>query len=371
MKKVCIFLTMMTIAVAMLTACGSKNNSTNSTTTPAQTVSLNMYHPCGGEIKLGQYKGLTYKKEAITVTEEEIDHQIELLLKDHPNYTKDDSRDNTEVKNGDVLNIDYVGKVADVAFDGGTAKDYFLEIGSGLFIDGFESSLIGKTVGTTVDINVTFPDPYTANKTLSGAAAVFTVTINYVGKPSSEIDDAYVKRNTTVATTVEELRTYLRNLIRKNAEEDQETEMWDSLVNQAIANSEYVTISQDDIDYYYNNSVNTLKQYADYYGYTPEQLVSAMTSGQSTYEEYLQVLKEDAEKSVKEFMMLQAIAKAENLTVSAEQYAAKAEEYRASVNASTVEELEMKLGRDYLEYCALTDQALQIIKENAVITEAE
>ena len=116
MKKVCIFLAMMTFAVAMLTACGSKNNSTNSTTTPAQTVSLNMYHPCGGEMKLGQYKGLTYEKKAITVTEEEIDHQIELLLSEYPNYTKDDTRDNTEVKSGDVLNIDYIGKVADVAF---------------------------------------------------------------------------------------------------------------------------------------------------------------------------------------------------------------------------------------------------------------
>ncbi len=372
MKKICVLLAMMALAVAVLTACGSKNNSTNSTVSPTGTaVSLNMYHPCGGEMKLGQYKGLTFTKEAITVTDEDIDNQIKLLLKQYPNYAKDETRDNTEVKEGDVLNIDYVGKVGDVAFDGGTASDYFLEIGSGTFIDGFESSLIGKTVGTTVDINVTFPDPYPSNTAMSGAKSVFTVTINYVGQKTDEIDDAYVKRYTTVATTVAELRAYLNDLIKKDKEEDQEEKMWDSLVTQAIANSEYVKIAQDDIDYYYNSSMNTLEQYSTYYGYSKEQIVSMMTGGTTTYEEYLQTLKEEAEQSVKEFMLLQEIAKAEGLTVTPEQYALKAEEYRASVSAASIAELESKLGRDYIEYCVLTDMALQVIKENAVITEAE
>ena len=371
MKKFCVLLAVMAVAVAMLTACGGKNNSTNATVTPADSVSLDMYHPCGGEMTLGQYKGLTFKKEAITVTEEEIDNQIKLLLEKYPNYTKDDTRDNTEVKSGDVINIDYVGKVADVAFSGGTASDYYLEIGSNAFIPGFESSLIGKTVGTTVDINVTFPDPYTNNTELSGAAAVFTVTINFVGKPSSEIDDAYVKRYTKVATDVAGLRTYLNDLIRNNKEDEQEEKLWDSLVSQAIANSEYKTIAQEDVDFYYNSSVDTLKQYADRYGYTPEQIVSLMTGGATTYEEYLLQLKEEAEQSVKEFMLLQEIAKVEGLTVSDEQYAKKAEEYRASVSAESVEELEAKLGRDYIQYCVLTDQALQVIRDNAVITEAE
>lgn len=380
MKKAFIIIGLLIVALGLMTACGSKNSTNNSTgnnssTNPAGSGVLadNMYHPCGGELKIGQYKGLTFTAEKIVITEDDIDHQVKKLMETYPNYTKDTTRDNTLVKDGDVVNIDYVGKVGGNAFEGGTAKDAFLKIGSKQFIDGFESSLIGKTIGTTVDINVTFPENYTPNPDLAGVAAVFTVTLNYVGLPSDEIDDAYVARTVpSLATTVEGLRKYISDTLMEDAKDAQEDEMWDALMKQAIENTEFVKILPEDVDYYYELSMATIKQYATYYKMSEEELYNTYYgTDEMTYAQFLARCREKAEQSVKEYMVLQEIIKLENITVSDEDYNKEALEYAKNVNLSTVAELEAKFGKDYVMYCVKTDKALDFIKDNAVITEAE
>ena len=372
MKKAIIFLVMTMLAVMASTACGSKNNSTNNTTvTPGTgTLSTNLYHPCGGEITLGQYKGLKYTMESAEVTEEDIQNQIKLLLKQYPNYAKDDAHTDMTVKEGDVVNIDYVGKVAGVAFDRGTATDQYLKIGSNSYIPGFESALVGKTMGTTVDINVTFPDPYPNNPELAGADAVFTITLNYFGKALDTIDDAYVMKYAyTVATTVDGLKTYFKEQLAETKAEEVDEKMWDALIKQVIDNSEFKTILQEDVDYYYNLSTATLRQYAQSAGMTEEELYNYYYKNEMSYAEFQQKCREQAERSVKEFMVLQAIVKAENITFTAEEYAKAAEEYRLAVGASTVEDMENTYGKDYIEYCVLNDKALDLIHDSAEITQ--
>ncbi|MBR6019784.1 MAG: trigger factor [Lachnospiraceae bacterium] len=371
MRKICIALIVTILAVCAMTACGSKN-STNSTVsgTPAPTgsgvVPTNLYHPCGGSVTLGQYKGLTYTSEDITITDEDIQKQIKMILEDYPNYERNPERDNTAVQSGDALNIDYSGKIDGVAFSGGTANDQFLVIGSNKFIPGFESSLIGATVGTTVDINVTFPEDY-GSADLNGKAAVFTVTINYVGKKLDDVDDAYVKRYySTIASDAAGFKQYIRNYLEEGAKDEQEELIWDQLLGKAIENSTFTDIQQSDIDYYYDLAMAQLRQYAEYYGMDEATFFSTFSGDTMTYQEYTDKCRAQAEQSVKEYMLLQAIVKSENIVLSEDDYTKAAQEIATSVNAASVAELEEKYGKDYLQYCILNDKALEILKSNAI-----
>ncbi len=133
-------------------------------------------HDC---VKLGDYKNMKVTLEdKYEVTEEALISNVNLIL---TYYAKYEDTDKKVVENGDVANIDYVGKKDGVAFDGGTAQGYDLEIGSGTFIPGFEDGLVGVNVGDTVDLNLTFPENY-GNADLAGADVVFTVTVNSIRK---------------------------------------------------------------------------------------------------------------------------------------------------------------------------------------------
>ena len=131
-------------------------------------------HDC---VKLGDYKNMKVTLEdKYEVTEDALISNVNLIL---TYYAKYEDTDKKVVENGDVANIDYVGKKDGVAFDGGTAQGYDLEIGSGTFIPGFEDGLVGVNVGDTVDLNLTFPENY-GNADLAGADVVFTVTVNSI-----------------------------------------------------------------------------------------------------------------------------------------------------------------------------------------------
>ena len=134
-------------------------------------------------VELGEYKGLTVEVSPTTVTDEEVIKQI------RANAGSDILEEVTEgtVEEGDTANIDYEGKLDGEAFDGGTAKDTDLEIGSGTFIPGFEDGLIGVKIGDTVDLPLTFPENYTEE--LAGKDVVFTVTVNSVKRMPELTDD--------------------------------------------------------------------------------------------------------------------------------------------------------------------------------------
>ncbi|MBR5712039.1 MAG: trigger factor [Lachnospiraceae bacterium] len=369
MRKIVAMVVALVMTAALLAGCGSSNNTTVTPTPSGATSSY--YHPCKGSVELGEYKNLKATKVKKTITDADVEAEIKKFVDSNPNYEKDDSRDGTEVKDGDALNIDFEGKVGGVAFEGGTGTDTFLVIGSNRFIDGFESSLIGKTVGSTVDINVTFPDPYERNPDLAGAAAVFTVKINYVGKVK-EIDDAYVARYlSTVATTVEELRNYVKIQLQAEADDQADEKVWNALIEAAVNNATFKEIDPADVQYYADLSLAPFKQYATYYGVTEEEIYNTMYgTAEGTYAEYCQKVNEQAELSVKQFMVLQAIVAKENLVLTDEEYRAAVEKYMTSSGTTlTFENFEAAYGKDYLNYLALNDRALELIHDSAEITE--
>ena len=372
MKKFCMLLVLTVALFAILTACGGdKNNTTTPTGADAKSSYL---HECTGTVKLGQYKGITATQKKVVISDADIDKEMKDLLVEFPNYVRDDSREvGTEVKSGDAVNIDYAGRVGDVAFDGGTAKDQFLVLGSKSFIDGFEDAIVGKKIGDTFDIDVTFPDPYPNDTALSGAKAVFTITINYVGKEFGEVTDEYVKRNfSKVATTVEGLREYARKHLQDDADKKAESDAWNSVIDQAIANAEFSDLNPDDVTYYYDLSMAVLKQYAPAYGMTEEEFYTEVYreyyGSDLTYQEFCDEMKKEAERTVKEYLVFQEIVKAENLTLTDEEYKTSVQSYMSMSSVSKdLEAFEQAYGKDYLTYMALNDKALKLIRDNATI----
>lgn len=142
------------------------------------------------EVKLGEYKGLKAEKEAVSVTDEEVDAAVNRKLEENARIIPVEDR---AVENGDIVNMDFEGFCDGVAFDGGKAEGYELEIGSGQFIPGFEDQIVGHNVDDEFDVNVTFPEEYGEEK-LAGKPAVFKIKLHEIKKKElPEADDEFAK----------------------------------------------------------------------------------------------------------------------------------------------------------------------------------
>ena len=158
--------------------------------------------PVKPEVKISSYKGMKIKQFAYTVKDEEVD--AELARVQDRNARKVEITDRA-AQNGDIVNIDFVGTVDGVKFDGGEAEGFDLTLGSGQFIPGFEDQVVGMNIGESKDVNVTFPENYQAEN-LKGKAAVFAVKLNKIqGKELPEVTDEFIKE-ARGSETVEEYK---------------------------------------------------------------------------------------------------------------------------------------------------------------------
>ncbi|MBQ6661059.1 MAG: trigger factor [Lachnospiraceae bacterium] len=343
-------------------------------TTPTPTEEpKDLLHVCGGEVVLGDYGKLTMPKES-EVTDEDVQKEYEQtianVLKSYPNYKKDESRDGTEIKTGDTVNIDFAGTLDGEAFEGGTAEDEFLTIGSGEFIADFENGLIGKTVGTTVAINATFPEDY-GNEDLNGKTAVFTITINYVAVAKETADDEYIK--TVSGGAYESIDAYLKELKQMMIEEAKaqyDSDVYKSMLEQMAANSEFKKIEEEDIAYYEKDMLDYYTSYATYYGKSLEELVTSPGSQFTSYDDFLTKLHEEAIKYVKQYMILQEVAKVHGITVTDEEYKKRVEDYMQSSGYTDQALFESEYPVDYLKYNMENDMALELLVEKAKANEA-
>ena len=204
MKKKAVALLLCVSMMMTLNACGKTNkDNTQETETVAETEtevipsSADITYDAGDYVSLGDYMNMevTLDKD-YQVTDDMVKNYVNNnVIANYPYYVESDK---TVVENGDVANIDYEGLLDGEAFDGGTAQDYDLEIGSGSFIDGFEDGLIGAEVGKETDLNLTFPEDY-GNSDLAGKEVVFKVTVNAIKE----------KQDITYDTLTDEYVTYL------------------------------------------------------------------------------------------------------------------------------------------------------------------
>ena len=286
---------------------------------------------CGAKssITLGEYKGFTYQTVDVTVTQEEIDAYVEKVLDSKTTQEEDPSRKGTKVEDGDTLWIDYVGYVDGTAFEGGDSKGNgtSLTIGSGTMIDGFESSLIGKTVGETTTIDVTFPDPYKNNPDLAGKDATFDVTIHYVCRDvRPEYTDEFVNEYTSgTYTTTEEFEEYLYEQMLAQKQSEATQTILEDIRTQALAQCTF-DLKDADSKVYYNEFKTYYTNLAKQYGYSLEDYLALAGS---TMEDFETTASDYARDTLCQKLFYSAVAAKEGMSVTDEEYEARIDTYLA------------------------------------------
>ena len=377
---------LLTVAVSMTAvACGDKaseeqgTETVKETTETAQqdTTAAEAVTAVGGYMKdlnaedyvtLGEYKGVEVTLDEPEITDEYLDGYIEYVQQNNAVSTPVTDR---AVEMGDVVNIDYVGKIDGVAFDGGSAQGSDLTIGSGQFIDGFEDGCIGMKVGETKDVEATFPDPYKNNPDLAGKVAVFTVTVNSISvEEIPELTDEYVQSlSLEGCTNVEEYRAYVYDVLLEQQQESYESDKADLAYEKVAAECEFKDAPEAMVTRMNNTLTSNLSSYASMYGVDLGTYVSAMYGG--TAEEYETTLLEQSKMMAQHYLMMQAIADREGLSVSDEELEEQLSQEAQDYGYETVEEykslVDVEAFREYL----MTQKVLTFLGENAVAVPAE
>ena len=303
-------------------------------------------------LTLAEYKGITLD----TSSDEYGEFYDNVIVSDIKNNSLYIEKTEGTVSEGDIANIDYVGKKDGVAFEGGTAEGYDLEIGSNSFIEGFESGLIGAEIGKTIDLNLTFPEDY-GNEELNGADVVFTVTVNSVQttdgvEPKDIYEDLGYKTLKEYENNVKERATenYFLNLVRSKSEikeyPDEDVKTLKTQIKDALNNN-----------------------FTSYYGMSLESYLTQNGMTMIDFENNL--LNSQIKPLIEETMPLYAILDKEGVKITDEDLETKLDElvkeYKNSGTSVDAETIKKSVGEYSIENLAVQEKALDIIKENAKI----
>ena len=279
------------------------------------------------DVKLGDYKGVNVPKNEVNITDEDVDKELKTFQDRQGKLV--DAPEGAEVKDGDFTTLDFKGFVDGEAFDGGEGKDYPLQIGSNSFIPGFEDQLVGAKIGEERDVNVKFPEEYHA-KELAGKDATFKCTIRSIKtKELPAIDDELAKK-VSKFETLDELKADIRKNLEENAERTAENDQKSAAIEMAT-NNITVDIPAVMIDNRVTAMIQEMAMRLEQQGMKLEQYLQyAGTDIAKLREQY----RETAEKNVKTDLMLEEVAKAEDIKVEAkdldEEVAAMAAAYGAT-----------------------------------------
>jgi trigger factor len=312
------------------------------------------------EIQLGEYKGLDIKKPVYEVEENEVEKQIKEMQE--KNARIEVKPEDSTVEKGNIAVIDFKGFVDAVAFEGGEGSDYSLEIGSGTFIDNFEEQLIGLKVGDKKDVNVTFPENY-GKEELNGKPAKFEVEIKGIKvKQLPELDDEFAK-DVAAVESFEELKENIKKTLEKNNNDKAEREFEEAVITAVIENSKMdvpeVMVSKE-IDAMMKDLEGRLK----YQGLNLDQY---MEFTGNTVEKMRDFMKENAERKVKADLVLEAVAKAEEIKATDEEIKNKALELGKMYEPKEPEkmaEMLVKAQKPMIEKDLIIENTLKFIKNN-------
>lgn len=307
-----------------------------------------------------------------TVTDDAVKEYIEnYIISYYPQHTETDK---TTVESGDTVNIDFVGKLDGEAFDGGTAQGYLLEIGSGSFIDGFEDGLIGKNVGETCDLNLTFPENYSAEN-LAGQDVVFTVTINSIVEEKTitydELSDEYVAENFASygMNTVDDLNANVRSQLESNYESDRQYDIQTEVVNRLKEESE-VTLPDGLLEERIQKTIDSIKEQAEEAGMEYEEYVTTYY-GQSV-EELERDIQETLESQLIQKLILEAIVADQKMSVTQGAVDTFVSNYLSGYGYEDADAFYADNGgKEYFQLIFAEGQALNTVKNAANVIEAE
>ncbi len=372
MKKWITVTAVLALGMSVLTGCGEKKEPTQTESTQAETAEETgtaeqpddettqgageEYGPeayvegihVADYVTLGEYKGME-----VSVADY-VEEYIEFDLQNNPSSTYITDR---PVENGDIVNIDYEGKIDGVAFAGGTDQGSDLGIGSGAFIPGFEDGLIGAMSGETVDVEVTFPDDYPGTD-VAGKDAVFTVTVNSIRVESpAELTDEFVKGLDIDCETVEEYRKYVYDTVVQSSASG-------LMLRKVIENSKVEEVPEAMVNRYYDRIVGNMQYYAMIYGYDLETFMSM--NGTSD-----EKCRESAHQAGEEMLVMKAIADAEGLNVTQEELEAGIAEDAQEAGYEDAEAYKEAIDLKGYQEFMMSEKVLNFLLENGVVEEME
>lgn len=310
-------------------------------------------------VTLGDYKGVTVEKTIQSVTDEDVQNEIDNALANYPVEV------DQAAKEGDTVNIDYVGKIDGEEFDGGSDQGADLKLGSGKFIDGFEDGLIGAKKGETRTLNLTFPEDYTQD--LAGKAVEFTVTVNAVKEPLSEPTDQWVADNIEGYDNIADYKAGIRSEQEESNEQTAENQVryaaWTQVIDNCTIN-EYPETLVEVGKKLYEQQVETYAKYAGM------ELDAYIESSGLTQEEYQSNMEEYGKNVAAQALVCQAICDKEGFAIGDDDYQ-KALQDMLTEYGCTEDELIQTYDQDNVEQSIMLNRVSNLILENANVTEVQ
>lgn len=324
-------------------------------------------------VKLGKYKGVTV---TLTTSSEITDADVKKYIEDvRTQHSRSVEITDRGAKDGDELVIDYEGTLDGVAFEGGTATGVTLTLGAGGWIDGFEEGMVGMQVGEVKTIDATFPNPYKNNEDLAGKTVQFKITLHSITETViPEYNDTFVRENFDYATMAE-YEAYVRKTLAEQRQDEIAVEKQSATVAVAVDNAEVLQYPEGVVEDYMAQQIDYVRYYATMYGMSYEDFVSAALGMDAAA--YEAEVRKSAEQSVKEELVIWAIAEAENFTISEER---RAEELKSLLAYYDYEDLASMceaygFSEDYMNrtmtYSIYYVDVLDMLVENATFTGAK
>lgn len=317
------------------------------------------------DVVLGEYKGVTVTKKEVSVTDEEVDAELEKTRNMHARTVDVTDR---PVQDKDTVIIDFEGFVDGKPFEGGKGENHSLEIGSHSFIDNFEEQLIGKNAGDETEVNVTFPEEYHA-KELAGKPALFKVTIHSIkAKEVPELNDEFIS-DISEFETLDEYREDAKQKLLKHKEDAAKGAKEDEAI-QKIIDASQMDIPEPMIDMQCENMIQEFEGRISQQGLTLEQY---MKFSGATVERMKEQMRPEAVQRIQSSLVLEKIAKTENIVVSEEEINEQIEKM-ASMYGMTGEKMKEFLSeedQEGIERNLSVEKAVEIIMEHTVEQEPQ
>lgn len=310
------------------------------------------------EVKLGDYKGMEVPEQDTTVSDDDVNAELEKKRQQQAELVL---KEDKPAENGDTVVIDYEGSVDGEKFDGGSADNYSLELGSGSFIPGFEDQLVGHKSGDDVDVKVTFPEDYHA-KNLAGKDAIFKVKVHEIKeKQLPELDDDFAKDVDEDVDTLDELKDKTKKQLQEDKDNQAKAAIEDAAIEKAVANAEIQDIPQSMLD------DDTNRQMQQYLAGMQQQGISPQMYFQITgtkEEDLKKQFANDAEQRVKTNLVLEAIVDDAKLEASDDEMkkevADLAKQYGMKEDA-----VEKALSKDMLAHDIKIKKAVDLVADSA------
>ncbi len=325
--------------------------------TADSTASEGQYWNPKGSVTLGEYIGIEVEKIDVSVSDDEVQSEIDYFL--YNNSELKEVTDRTDVQEGDYINIDYELIVDGESVDQG--EDYDLELGNDYFE--FEDQLIGAHAGDELSLEMTIADDYYED--YLGMTGTYKVKINSIQEMiEPELNDETIAKLTSCAT-VEEYRQSVYDGLLAQAQENAENQQRIAVIDKIIENSTFLDLNPADAQAYVDETISYYSNYASMYGMEMDDFLQMFFN--CTYEEFEKLVKEEADAVVKQYLILDAVAEAEKIEVTDQEYQDALTSYASEYGYDTPEEAEDELGKDAILKAVRRDKVYELLMNSVII----